>query len=161
MKTMFYNAYIVPLLDYCCHIWGTCQRKNAIKIIKLQKRAARLVLNQAERSNSECILQSMGWLNFDKRCRYHAAVLIHKTINNMTPSYMNDVITISKNQSYTLRSQTNNDLTLPYIPRTNYGKNTFTFYGMRVWNELPLEIRNISNNKTFKNRVKYHLLQEK
>ena len=31
---------------------------------------------------------------------------------------------------------------------------------MHVWNELPLEIRNISNNKTFKNRVKYHLLQE-
>ena len=22
MKRMFYNAYILPILDYCCHIWG-------------------------------------------------------------------------------------------------------------------------------------------
>ena len=93
IRKVVYNAYIESLLDYCCHVWGTCQRKNAMKINKLQKRAVRLVLNEGKRWNSNCILQSMGWLNFFNKCRYHTAFLIHKTINSMTPCYMNDVIT--------------------------------------------------------------------
>ena len=25
-RTLFYNAYILPHLDYCCVIWGNCSR---------------------------------------------------------------------------------------------------------------------------------------
>ena len=32
MRKMFYNAYILPIIDYCCSIWG----KNAI-LLGLQK----------------------------------------------------------------------------------------------------------------------------
>ena len=42
---MYYNGYILPLFDYCCIIWGEASDSNIDKIYKLQKRAARVILN--------------------------------------------------------------------------------------------------------------------
>ena len=35
-RKLFYNAYILPQLDYCCVIWGNCSR-SLQKIVKIQK----------------------------------------------------------------------------------------------------------------------------
>ena len=42
-KIMFYNAYIMPHLDYCVTVCGDCSDLN--KLVKLQKQAARIVLD--------------------------------------------------------------------------------------------------------------------
>ena len=36
-RTLFYNAYILPHLDYCCVIWGICSRSLEEKRVKFQK----------------------------------------------------------------------------------------------------------------------------
>ena len=40
-RTLFYNASILPHLDYCCGIWGNCSRSLEEKIVNLQKRVGR------------------------------------------------------------------------------------------------------------------------
>ena len=42
---LFYNSYILPIIDYCCTVWGLTTHINLERIHKLQKRAARLVLS--------------------------------------------------------------------------------------------------------------------
>ena len=37
---MFYNSYILPILDYCCIIWGESKRHYVNKVSVLQKRIA-------------------------------------------------------------------------------------------------------------------------
>ena len=41
----FFNAYILPHLDYCCTIWGSCNQDSKDKILRFQKRAARIILD--------------------------------------------------------------------------------------------------------------------
>ena len=38
-RKLFYNAYILPHLDYCCVIWGNYSRSLEEQIVRFQKRA--------------------------------------------------------------------------------------------------------------------------
>ena len=40
----YYNSYIFPIFDYGCLIWGRCSRGNLLRLLKLQNRAARIIL---------------------------------------------------------------------------------------------------------------------
>ena len=52
----FYNLHIKPHLEYCCSVWGRCSQEEQDKLIKLQKHAARLVLNSPRLTPSRSIL---------------------------------------------------------------------------------------------------------
>ena len=43
--TRFYNAYIFHHFVFCCVIWGNCTSVIEDKLVKLQKRAARAILD--------------------------------------------------------------------------------------------------------------------
>ena len=45
-RLLYYNAYILPQYDYCCSIWGNCNQSLLNTILKLQKRAARIILDE-------------------------------------------------------------------------------------------------------------------
>jgi len=42
---LFYNSYILPHLDFCCIISGNCSSTLEDKLVKFQKRAARVILD--------------------------------------------------------------------------------------------------------------------
>ena len=45
-RQLFYSGYILPLIDYCCVVWGNCSNEGLNRILKLQKTTARLILDQ-------------------------------------------------------------------------------------------------------------------
>ena len=45
IRIFFYNFYIKPIIEYCCIVWGAGCRENENVITKLQKKAARLILD--------------------------------------------------------------------------------------------------------------------
>jgi len=76
----------------------------------------------------------------------------------MPSSYMTDIITVSTNNNYSLRSVLHNDLIPKHKPKTKYIKDSFNHYSMTVWNEIPIEIRNAANIKSFKLFYKKYML---
>ena len=44
-RKRFYNAYILPHFVFCCVIWGNCTHYLEEKLVRLQKKAARVVLD--------------------------------------------------------------------------------------------------------------------
>ena len=44
-RTMLFNALIKPILEYCCTVWGNCSFENLQRLLRVQKRCARLVLD--------------------------------------------------------------------------------------------------------------------
>ena len=69
---MYYNGYILPLFDYCCTVLE--------KLCKLQKRAARIILNAKYDIPSLQSFKKLGWLSIQNRLEYHKSVFI-KCIN--------------------------------------------------------------------------------
>ena len=44
-RIMLFNALIKPVLEYCCTVWGSCSVENLQRLLRVQKRCARLILD--------------------------------------------------------------------------------------------------------------------
>ena len=87
---MFYQGYILPLIDYGTSDWGTTLKSNIEILLKLQKRAAPIILNAPYDTASSDMFKTLGWPTVQKRhsYMYKKAVLTHKALNSLTPTYI-------------------------------------------------------------------------
>ena len=105
----YYNSYILPTLDYGCLIWGRCSTSTTLRLLKLQKRAARIILNVDILTPSKWLFQELNWLTFPKRVQYHTCNMVYKALNGQTPEYISDCFKkVSETHNRNLRSVDNN-----------------------------------------------------
>ena len=130
---LYYNSYILPILDYGCLIWDRCSTVNTNRLIRLQKRAARVVLRADFMTCSKSMFRELQWLPFPLRVEYHSCIM-----NNQTPQYVSDLFTMaSEIHNRNIRSAEQNILRIPYS-RTCYFERSFQIHGAKRWNALPL-----------------------
>ena len=79
------------------------------------------------------------------------ALEIYKTLHNLNPAFMKDYF-LPKPTSYNLRK--NDILFVPKVKTTNYGINSVSFLGPKIWNSLPNEIKASRNANQFKILIK-------
>ena len=145
-RLTFYNYFVKPHFDYCCSVWGTAFKKDIHTLIKLQKMAARLILDVDYTVQSIELFKILKWLPIDKNVQFRQATLVYKALNNMTPSYMADMFTRSSETApFSLRSVSNKKL---FIPRTHI--KSLRFLGPKVWNSLSTNSRKASTLSQFK-----------
>ena len=90
VRKLFYNAYILPHIEYCSLVWGSAPDYRLNKILKLQKRAARIILDADYTTPSATLFDTFEWMPIQDRIRFHKATMIYKSLNNLTPSYLNE-----------------------------------------------------------------------
>ena len=71
---------------------------------------ARIMVNKPRRSCSKEKFASINLLSFKTRCIYFAILMVHKTINDLTPPNISSLLNLSGNQFYKLISETNDKL---------------------------------------------------
>ena len=55
----YYNSYILPIFDYDCMIWSRSSAINTNRLLKLQKRAARIILKADIMTPSENMFKEL------------------------------------------------------------------------------------------------------
>ena len=75
-------------------------------------------------------------------------MFVFKIFLNMAPLYLKDCVNITNLETRVLS-----------IPKTktSYGDRAFTNYAPRLWNALPLFLRNCTTLSYFKSHLKHHL----
>ena len=86
-RILSYNSYILPHLDFCCIIWGNCSSKLDDKLVKFQKRAARVILDCDLYTPSSELFKELNWQTFPVRVTYQKAILMYRIITNICPDY--------------------------------------------------------------------------
>ena len=87
--------------------------------------------------------------------------MVYKALNGLAPEYISNIFTkVSDSHVRNLRS-VDNDLLHDPSSKTGYFENYFTLSSGKLWNELPLGIRNCSSLNTFKNTLKTYLLNNR
>ena len=157
-RILYYNAYIQPIMDYCDTIWGNCTKYNLNRITKLQKRAARIILNKPYDSPSAPLFKELKWLSFPNRILYHKAVIMYKSLNGLTPEYISSLFT-KKSTDYSLRSIENGNLVLPKFKLMSF-KGSLSYSGVEIWNSIPSNIRKATTLKEFKSKFFLYLLNK-
>ena len=89
-KILFYNSYIQPCFDYCMTTWGFCSDTHINRLYRLQKKIARIILDDNECSTL-LLLQKLNWLSVKERIQYCTAVLVYKCLNKMAQANLSDL----------------------------------------------------------------------
>ena len=157
---MFYQGYILTLIDYGSSTWGTTSRSNLERLSKLQKRAARIILNAPYDTASSDMFNALGWPTIEKRHSYNKAVLTYKALNNLTPLYITELlIPMSQTHNRALRSTSNGSLAVPRS-KTAIFDGSFSCTAPRLWNQLPEVTKKASSLSCFKTQVKQFMFNE-
>ena len=151
-RLLFYNCYILPHLYYCCSVWGNCLANQQNRITKLQKRAARLILDAELSVPSSDLFKKLKWLPFPKYVEYQQSVTVYKSLNELNPHYMNKLFSYTQeNHSYGTRNATSSLLALPKCNKS-IGQKCISYSGPKVWNGLTEAIRCAPSLPSFKSR---------
>ena len=78
IRLLFYNAHILSKLLYCISVWG-----NSIDpLLKLQKRAARLILNNSDiRTPTKLIFEKLSWIPVDCLAKIRTLNMVNRSLN--------------------------------------------------------------------------------
>ena len=155
------TALIQCHFDYSCSSWFPGINKGlSDKLQVLQNRMVRFILNLNNRHHIGCKeLKEAGFLKVTERVKQLKLGHIFRIKNKTCPSYMNtnfDLLSENENRCSTRSYEFN--FFLPGIGPQ--GMKTFFYTGIKDWNALPNNIKEIINEDRFKEKIKEHLMME-
>ena len=101
--------------------------------------------------------REINWLPTKERFEQCVCPIIFMFFNNMSPTYTSQLYQPFSLGHITRRS--NCRLQLPYR-NTSYGHKALSFFGPKLWNNLPAKIKSSSNINTFKHDIKKLFFKE-
>ena len=113
-----YGSKDEPYLRYCCTAWGCCTETDLKRLQILQNRAARIVTNNAYDAHSLPLIEGLDWLAVKELIRFETATAVFKSVNQLCPDYMAQMLQRQREQAKRTLRNTETDLKLPLF-RTN------------------------------------------
>ena len=80
-------------------------------------------------------------------------VEIYKTLNDLNPSFMNNIFKLKIN-SREVRDKYKLNLDIPKWNQRTFGYKSLKVLGPKIWNNLPYHVKSSDNLDTFKNLLK-------
>ena len=114
---------------------------------------ARLVSCKPRYASATPVLRELHWLPVESRIIFKILLLVYKSLNNLAPAYINSLLKNCK-PSRNLRSVDQGVLTIPRSNQRTYGDRAFSVAAPKLWNALPLDIRNSGSITLFKCKLK-------
>ena len=147
-----YISFVRPIIEYSNVVWDNCSNFLKIEIELIHHEAARIVSGATKLCNINKLLNDLKWDSLEKRRQNHKLILFYKMQNNLTPSYLTDLLP-SNNAvgAYNLRN------TRSVNARTESYRSSFLPSTIRAWNALPQPTRESSSIAIFKHRLNINL----
>ena len=119
------------------------------KLHKVIMTAARSAIgNYCYRKSNMYILEKCGWLNINKMISSASLKLLNNIIINKEPKAIYDLFKINRRSVV--------DINLKYTPKTKYYENFFLCKELKIYNNLPKNLKGLTNSK-FKKSIKEYL----
>ena len=68
-RLLYYNTMIRPIIDYVSVVWTSCDKHTLIRVLKLQKRAAIVILDTNRQANSVKLFNELNWIPFSEQAK--------------------------------------------------------------------------------------------
>ena len=131
------------------------------KLQSVQNATLRLITGTRRRDHITPVLRELHWLPIRERIKFKVACLVRQSLSGQAPLYLaDDCCLVSDSTQRSLRSA---DVPTCVVPRTlsSCGDRTFAAAGPRLWNSLPVQLRNPDiTYRLFRRQLKAHLFRE-
>ena len=157
--TILYHAVFAPFLSYGVSVWGLTHPSFLDPVSILQKTVLRIIVFSEKTASSAPIFDSLQILKLHDIITYQITSFVFECLHNLAPLYFYGYFTsIERMHNIGTRQSIRGDLFALRCNTTQYGLRSVHYSGVRLWNSLPLEIRNSNSLSSFRNKLKKHLL---
>lgn len=146
-----YNTIIKPHFDFCSTILflGTNDEINRMQI--LQNKAMRTITRSSFHTSTNWLLSCLKWLSVRQCIILNVLTFVFKMKHNMMPNYLTSRLQYVQDvQPYSLRNNCNFRFNFYRDSRT---QNMIFYKGLKLFNDLPSNIKNETNLKRFKKEL--------
>ena len=89
---------IRSVLQYVSSIWTSCDKENQGRVLKLQKRAARVFSDADNQTSSVKLFNRLQWLPFYEESKIGKRCVAYKRINREVPLYTEGSLILNSQQ---------------------------------------------------------------
>ena len=152
---ILYNSLILPYLEYCTETWGNTYKTALQPLFIMQKRAMRIIHRVDYGAHTNDLFWKSKTLKLFDLVEHKTVQVLYKARNYLLPRNIQRMFH-EREQGYDLREKSNLK-----VGRARTTKKSFciTICGVKLWNNMSTEIKNISSVIMFKKRHKEMILQ--
>ena len=148
------SSYIFSQLDYCNSLYFGMNNNLLQKLQRIQNCAARLVSKKRIHSGTslDMVIMNFHWLKVKHRIIYKIILIVHNCLHQNAPNELISMFQYAESiRTMHLRESKCSN---------KYGDRSFSHVGPKLWNLLPLKIRNEHNTPKFKKDLKTFLMSQ-
>ena len=153
---LLYHSFLTPYFSYCTIAWANSSKRNLDRLLKLQKKAIRIVSHAQFNSHTKPLFNDLKILNVIDIGNLQIGIFMYLCFTSQLPNIILHYFNLNTNiHNYSTR----NAFKFHYPKlRTTCMLNSIFYKGPRVWNNIPPEIRSSKSINVFKRKYKNYLL---
>ena len=153
------HSYVSSRLDSFNSLLYGLPKQEIDRIQRVQNAAARVVSLTKKFDHITPVLRDLHWLPIKERIKFKISLLTFKSLNEMAPAYLRDLLKVSK-KDRSLRSNNKCMLVVPKTKTVKYGDSSFSYAAPVLWNQLPEDCRMETDLNSFKSKLKTFLFKQ-
>ena len=152
------HAYVTSRLDQNNSLLIGLPKKSLNRLQMVQNASARLIMGLKKADHITPTLIKLHWLPVEKRVIFKVLLLVYKSLHGQGPEYLTELL-VPYVPSRTLRSGTEDKLSVPRCHYEHTRKRAFSIRGPTEWNKLPHKVKSCPSVNNFKHTLKTHLFR--
>ena len=157
LLTLYYS-FVHPHLVYCIELWGNAHKSYLDPVIKLLKRAVRVVAGVSRKTHTAPLFREHNLLNFTQMVTYFTGIFMYKYVNGLLPKIFENFFVLNQDiHSYPTRQSQN--LHVP-LARSDPMSRTIRFTGVNIYNATSDVLAYAIDIANFKICLKQHILDD-
>ena len=154
-------SLVISHLDYCNVILYGISQCELAKLQRVQNMCAKLVLSRRKSDSSKQSLHDLHWLPIKTRIEFKILTYMFNCSIGNAPAYLTELLStpISKRN---LRSSASSIgcFNVPFNKKRTFSDRSFGTVGPKLWNNLPLSLRQCTSIDTFKKQLKTYFFDD-
>ena len=151
------HSLVISKVDYCNSLFIGLPNVTLKRVQSVLNKAARLIFNLPPMTPTTSSLIELHWLPIKARVEFKICLITYKALKFDQPSYIREMLTLSSRGS-ALGLRSGDDPYQLYEPRAigerAFAGRSFSFIAPRLYNKLPVTIKQTESLSLFKANLK-------
>ena len=151
-----YYSFMYPYYLYCIEVWGTASNESLVSLLKLQKRALRLIKSVPVRTDSDSIFKSLEILTVNNTYTFKVGMLMFKVNADKVPKCIHELFL----KTHEIHSRSTRQMFKLYMPSSKLEivRKSFRSKGVTIWNFILDNFEISCSIHSFKQKLKKYLV---